>query len=270
MGGDTFLSAFGVLINGIFLVASIYIYVSLLRQIGDRPADTGLPTDRRFGLPEAVVAFALAALFGLNSLGAGSAQIINLRTRDLIANAIFSLGLVGFIALFLKLRRFDITYLAGLTRISFRRAVATGFVLMVFAYPLIIFGDWISSRIFGTGASRQGIVELFSNSQLLEQRVIIIVLAVVIAPIAEEFVFRFFLYGVVRRYVGRTIALILSALLFAVVHAHLPSLAPLFVLGSCFTLAYEWSGSLLVSMTMHAIFNALTLTALAFPNIVQQ
>jgi membrane protease YdiL (CAAX protease family) len=110
---------------------------------------------------------------------------------------------------------------------------------------------------------------LFSSSQLLEQRIIIIVLAVAVAPIAEEFVFRFFLYGVLRRYVGRIVALVLSSLLFAAVHAHLPSFVPLFVLGSCFTLAYEWSGSLLVSMTMHAIFNALTLTALAFPDMVQ-
>ena len=45
---------------------------------------------------------------------------------------------------------------------------------------------------------------------------------------------------------------------------------PLFVLGGCFTLAYEWSGSILVPMTMHALFNGITLTALAFPEFVQQ
>ncbi|MEP7071991.1 MAG: CPBP family intramembrane glutamic endopeptidase, partial [Verrucomicrobiota bacterium] len=90
-----------------------------------------------------------------------------------------------------------------------------------------------------------------------------------IAPMVEEFVFRFFLYGVLRRYAGRTLGVIISALLFAAVHAHLPSFGPLFVLGSCFTIAYEWSGSLLVPMTMHALFNALTLTALAFPQFQQ-
>ena len=47
-------------------------------------------------------------------------------------------------------------------------------------------------------------------------------------------------------------------------------LLPLFVLGACLALAYEWSGSILVSMTMHALFNSLTLTALAFPELVQQ
>jgi membrane protease YdiL (CAAX protease family) len=33
--------------------------------------------------------------------------------------------------------------------------------------------------------------------------------------------------------------------------------------------AYEWSGSILVPMMMHALFNAVTLTALAFPDLVQ-
>ena len=48
--------------------------------------------------------------------------------------------------------------------------------------------------------------------------------------------------------------------LFAGVHVHLPSFGPLFVLGGCLTLAYEWSGSILVPMTMHALFNFFSLS----------
>jgi membrane protease YdiL (CAAX protease family) len=100
--------------------------------------------------------------------------------------------------------------------------------------------------------------------------VLIIILAVAIAPLVEEFVFRFFLYGVVRRYLGRSVGLAANSLLFAAVHGHVPSAAPLFVLGACFTIAFEWSGSILVPMAMHALFNSLTLTALAFPDLFQQ
>jgi membrane protease YdiL (CAAX protease family) len=95
-------------------------------------------------------------------------------------------------------------------------------------------------------------------------------MAVAVAPVAEEFIFRFFLYGVFKRYFGKLPGLVLNASLFAAVHTHLPSFAPLFVLGSCFTIAYEWSGSILVSMTMHALFNSLTLTLLAFPQTLVQ
>src|SRR5204863_350438 len=103
--------------------------------------------------------------------------------------------------------------------------------------------------------------EFFSGSRTIEQRMMIIVFAVAIAPVVEEFLFRFSIYGVLKRYFGRLLGVAFSALLFAAAHAHLPSLAPLFVLGSCFAIAYEWSGSILISMTMHSLFNSLTLTA---------
>jgi membrane protease YdiL (CAAX protease family) len=270
MSGDGLLSAFGSIANALFLVASIYIYVSLLRQIATR-IESPVTTDRRFGWPEAIVALLLGALFITTSLTTSSAPAIDLRTRDLVGTAVVEFGLVGLIAGFLKLRDFHLLQLTGMSRLSFRRAFVTGFVLLIVAYPLIVMADWLTARIAGSSeTNRQGIIELFSGSQLLEQRILIIILAVAVAPFAEEFIFRFFLYGVLRRYTGRIIALVVSAFLFAAVHAHLPSFAPLFVLGACFTLAYEWSGSLLVSMTMHSIFNSLTLLALAFPNALEQ
>ena len=47
-------------------------------------------------------------------------------------------------------------------------------------------------------------------------------------------------------------------------HLHLPSLLPLFLLACVLTLAYELSGSLLVPMAMHALFNAITLVGVFF------
>ena len=168
------------------------------------------------------------------------------------------------------LRGFDVGELAGFLRISFFRTLGTGAILLFFAYPLIGFSETMNQRFFGGGSSKQGIVEFFSGSRTIQERIIIIVFAVAIAPIVEEFVFRFFIYGVLKRYVGCFLGVILSSLLFATAHAHLPSFVPLFVLGSCFAIAYEWSGSILVSMTMHSLFNSLTLTALAFPEILSQ
>ena len=253
MGGEDFLSALGSIANALFLIASIYIYIALLRQINRRDRDL-VATDRGFGAAEVALAIFLIAVFAFSSLGASSAQIVRLRTPDLILNAIVAIGMVLFVAAFLKLRRFNISEMSGLARLSFARAFVTGLVLLIFAYPLIIFADWLTARGVPIGYSLKGGV------------IRVILLATVIAPVAEEFIFRFFLYGVIRRYLGRSIGLIVSALLFAAVHVHLPSFAPLFALGICFTLAYEWSGSLLVSMTMHAVFNAITLLALAFPD----
>jgi len=69
---------------------------------------------------------------------------------------------------------------------------------------------------------------------------------------------------VLKRFAGALPALVFSALLFSSIHMHIPSLLPLFLLGCVLTLAYELSGSLLVPMAMHAIFNTLTLVQVFF------
>ncbi|CAN5713660.1 hypothetical protein BH20VER1_BH20VER1_27280 [soil metagenome] len=259
--------------NALFLVGGIYIYIALMRQIASRRAAEGVPEEDetgRFGLPEMVVALCLGGLFLANALAASSREgKMIIQTGYLVGNALLSLALLLCIAAFLHFRGISVNRHGGLGKLGFWRTLMTSFVLLFAAYPLIFLADLLTQRILGGPSSKQGIVELFTDLQTLEQRVLIIVLAVAIAPLVEEFIFRFFLYGVLKRYGGRIVGVLVNAALFSVVHAHLPSAVPLFALGICFTLAYEWSGSILVPMTMHALFNAMTLTALAFPELVQ-
>lgn len=271
MAAEGFLTALGALFNALFLVGGVYIYISLARQISARTVEAEFPAARSFGLGDAILAAALITLFLLNAAGSSSPAGEALKsTPNLVANALISIGLLVFVASFLKFRGLDLNSLGGFSKIGFWRTLGTGTILLFAAYPLIVLADAITRRFWGESSSRQEIVELFNGSQTLEQRILIILLAVTVAPAVEEFVFRFFLYGVLKRYFGRALGIAANALLFGLVHAHLPSFVPLFVLGTCFTLAYEWSGSILVSMTMHALFNSLTLIALAFPEFFPQ
>jgi membrane protease YdiL (CAAX protease family) len=266
MSPESFLPALGAVVQALFLVFSVYIYVALIRQISVRAADPAAATIRNFGWPEAVLA-AFLFYWLLRMAGLASEHANRMGTRELVASGILTIGLLLFVAIFLRLRRIDLNLLGGFSKIGFWRTATTGAVLMVAAYPLILLADVLTQKFLRGGKEKQAIIDLFNASNTLEQRILIIVLAVTIAPVAEEFLFRFFLYGVLKRYLGRFVGIVVSALLFAAVHAHLPSFAPLFVLGACFAIAYEWSGSILVSMTMHAFFNAITLTALAFPEL---
>ena len=265
---------FGAVLNALFLVVSVYIYVSLLRQIAARRLTITLdpPPVRTFGLPETVVALGLIAWFMLNVVLGWDNSVRHVSIQDIVQGLLLSIGLLLFLAAFLKLRRLDLNSMAGFSKIGFTRAILTGGVLLVAAYPLIVLGDALAQSILGMSArsSRQPIVDLFTGSETIGQRILIIFVAVVFAPIFEEFVFRFFLYGVLKRYLGPFLGLVFNALLFATVHMHLPSFIALFVLGSCFTIAYEWSGSILLSMTMHSLFNAVMLTMLAFPELFSQ
>lgn len=272
MSGDGFMTALSSLMNGLFVIAAAYIYIALARQIAARATITEVNEQKRFGLPEVLLGLVLATMFAANAALSAAPQPtkIVMSTRDLAANLMVSIGLLLFVVAFLTIRRININALAGFMKLGFVRTVATSAILLLAAYPLIFVADLLTQRVLGAPSSRQSIVELFSGSQTLEQRVVIIILAVAVAPLVEEFIFRFFFYGIVKRYFGRAVALLANSLLFAAVHAHIPSAAPLFVLGSCLTLAFEWSGSILVPMTMHALFNSLTLTALAFPDTFAQ
>jgi membrane protease YdiL (CAAX protease family) len=274
MFAGAFSSALGNILIVLLVLAGLVVYFTLVRQINARRSTAGLATDvsppKNFGLPEAFLAAALTLFLLLNITAAAGRTPIQLNDRDLVANFLFTLFVVLFIAAFLKLRGIDIDAQAGLSRASMKRAVSTGIILLLAAWPLIALAEGITQTLLGGGSSKQEIVDLFNSSRTIQQRVMIIVLAVVIAPISEEFIFRFFLYGVVRRYFGIGVGLVFNALLFAAAHTHLPSAAPLFVLGCCFTLAYEWSGSILVSMAMHSLFNSTQLVFLAFPELVQQ
>ena len=256
----------------LLFLGGLYVYTALARQISARlPAfDDETASLKTFGLPEAIVAVMLISFLLLNVMVAISAPAAPLSSHDLTVNLVLLLVVIVVLFGFLALRRLNVEKLAGLSKLGIVRAISIGALLLLAGYPLVSAADAVTQRFIEDGASRQNIVEMFNTSRTLDQRVMIIVLAVAVAPIAEEFVFRFFLYGVLRRYFGRLSALIFTALLFAAVHAHLPSFAPLFILGACFTLAYEWSGSILVSMTMHSLFNSLSLIFLAFPQLSDQ
>jgi membrane protease YdiL (CAAX protease family) len=86
----------------------------------------------------------------------------------------------------------------------------------------------------------------------------IMLLAVVVAPLCEEFIFRGLIYGGLRRSISAPRAMMMSAAVFAVVHPPL-SMLPVFVLGLCTAWTYERSKSLLAPMLVHASYNAVIL-----------
>jgi len=102
-----------------------------------------------------------------------------------------------------------------------------------------------------------------NNPSLL---VILAFLAVIVAPICEEFVFRGYLYGVLKRFSCTFFATFISALFFAVVHGNLWSLFPLFIVGLFLVIVYEISGSLWAPILTHMLFNGITTCHLIFGN----
>jgi membrane protease YdiL (CAAX protease family) len=83
----------------------------------------------------------------------------------------------------------------------------------------------------------------------------LVLLAVVVAPVVEESVFRAGVYRFFKGRVSITAALLISGTLFGMIHGNLQSLPGLIAVGVCLGLAYELSGSLRVAIFFHACFN---------------
>ncbi len=83
----------------------------------------------------------------------------------------------------------------------------------------------------------------------------LLALAVLAAPLCEEFIFRGLIFGGLRRSMGAPQATLVSAAIFAIVHPPV-SMLPVFVLGLCAAWAYERSRVLLAPMLVHALYNA--------------
>ena len=233
MSSASLITAFGI-VYALWFVGGAYIYVALLRQIGARRSTSSDEAPAPFGLPEAILAAFLILWFLALAAVSISNPSVELTDQGVIGSLVMTLGIVSGIVGLFKLRGRNVEVLAGFSKLGAWRAIATGVILLIFAYPLISLADVITQQFLHNGSSKQSIVELFNSSQTIGQRIIIIVFAVSIAPAAEEFIFRFFLYGVLKRYFGYAFGLVANALLFAAVHGHLPSFAALFVLGSLF------------------------------------
>ena len=88
------------------------------------------------------------------------------------------------------------------------------------------------------------------------------VFAVTAAPLIEEIFFRGILYPTLRERWGIAPAVLVSSLIFAVMHFHLAALVPLFALAVMFCLALERTGSLAVCVIAHALFNSVSIAAI--------
>jgi membrane protease YdiL (CAAX protease family) len=144
-----------------------------------------------------------------------------------------------------------------------RSDVLTGVVGLLLALPLVMgvsFWTAIIGEAFGSIPPRFGhdLLKVMVGSESAAARWILIVSAVVLAPLLEEFVFRGLVQsGLSSVMKNRWAVVVISSLFFAGIHTVAWQALPgLFVLGVVLGWVYEKRGSLWPSVLIHAGFNA--------------
>ena len=110
-------------------------------------------------------------------------------------------------------------------------------------------------------------VELQEVAQIVTQelswvQILYIAMAILVAPLYEELLFRGIIFPYMVKRTGLAGGALLVSLLFALLHFHLPSVVPLFLLSVALCLAYWRTGSLWVSIGIHTIFNTVSILVL--------
>ncbi len=114
-------------------------------------------------------------------------------------------------------------------------------------------------RALGIEAPPQDLLSLFRDAGNVSAFTVMLLLAVVVAPVTEELIFRAGMFRWLRTRTLRGIALLLPAFLFSLIHGNLAVLLPLLALAVVLALSYEHYGHVGVPMLAHALFNVNTI-----------
>ncbi len=253
------------------LFVGIFTYRKMLRRVGTRG---GLVRSDLLGLPDTLITATLVLLLLLLVVmqwvlpaapkaapvadGPGhpapSLKII----YDSLA---FALPIVAILALLIA-RGVSTVTLFGLKRVGLVRALGTAVGLLLLLLPLLVVASGITSQLLGGHSEPQSLVKTYQDAAKAGRAEIVwqvMISAVIIAPITEEILFRGYFYPTLKRIAGPLPAALGISLLFGAVHVTALGFPVLTILALSLTLSYEWSGSLLVPMFMHAWFNAANL-----------
>jgi hypothetical protein len=246
------------IVAAIFVLGGLAIY---LRQIHAIRREGGKVEVACFDLPELFVSFVFAGLFAMLTISAvmrhgGKEPEINV--DSVLPNSILFIFFTVGVAALLSIRKLRLREAFGIRRIPLLAVLGWAAGLLVTALPLASAANALTALLFHGAAEPQPLVELFNKAAQTRQyngMIQIVISAVLIQPACEEFLFRGFFYGVWKRYLGPVRSGLFASLLFAAFHTNLAAFAGLFVLAVCLNIAYERTGSLLVPVLMHALFN---------------
>ncbi len=140
------------------------------------------------------------------------------------------------------------------------RAALSGAALAVLFLPVGWALQWSVGQLLlrlHFDVQQQEAVQTVQEASGWAPRTALGVITILLAPAAEETLFRGILYPWIKQLGFRRLALWGSSLLFAAVHGNAVAFAPLTLLALLLVRRYERTGNLLAPIAAHALFNAL-------------
>ena len=155
----------------------------------------------------------------------------------------------------------------GLSIENLKCVIWTPLIYLITIILLLFVGllnQYLLTNFFDIEIKPQEILEKFKELENSFEISIFVIGSAVIAPIYEELLFRGIIFPTLIQKTNFTIALVLSSLIFAVLHFHLSALLPLFVLSIILSITYLYTSTIWASISLHALFNLISIIAVKF------
>lgn len=148
-----------------------------------------------------------------------------------------------------------------------QQSILLGIVLACLFLPLGMGLQWLSAQVMIhlpvlPKPQEQEAIQTLEMAVTWFNRVALAIVTIILAPAAEEMLFRGILYPAIKMAGFPRLALWGTSLLFAFIHFNVVTFVPLAVLALGLTLVYEKTDNLLAPITAHALFNAMNFVIL--------
>ena len=167
--------------------------------------------------------------------------------------------------IFLKLHNVSWREVLGLDNPNLKRHLLLALGVLVAVLPVMLGLKLISEFALakmGWPSTDQLAVEMLLGVKSVWLQIYLGIFAVVLAPVAEEFIFRGLLFSAAKKMGWPKLGWLGVSLLFALIHGSAPIFLPLFAFALALTWLYEKTEGLLAPIAAHGLFNAANLTLL--------
>lgn len=171
------------------------------------------------------------------------------------------------IPIFLRLHDMDWRDAFGLRNLKFISAVLLAVVAMIVILPVTLELENVSELALekiGWSVGNEAAVELVMGAKTWWLQAYLGVFTIILAPVAEEFIFRGVLYPFVKQLGRPWLAWFGVSALFALIHFDAARFVPLFWLALALTWLYEQTDCLLAPIAAHSLFNSVGFIVIVF------
>jgi membrane protease YdiL (CAAX protease family) len=156
------------------------------------------------------------------------------------------------------IRKLSLTAAFGAEQSGPMKQIVLGLFFWLATLPFVALAGTAASTLLhehGFTEELQYPLLLLIDANPLWLKIYTVLAVTLLVPAAEEILFRGIGIPALSRIMGPYGAALISSLLFTLIHQNLFAMPPIFILSLGLSLAYMATGSLLVSISMHAAFN---------------